>query len=310
MSITWKRVNKGFWQVADPKIWIASAIPMFLGAIIAVGFYREFNTYWFLVAVLGVFLIEVGKNAINECIDYITGADPGVDDEHRTPFSGGKKTIVDGILTVGQSALIGIATMSAAAVIGLYVVIFREFSVIYIGLAGFLLAVIYSLPPFKLCYRGFGEIAVGLSFGPLILNGMYVVMTNRFDVLPLLVSLPIGFLIVNVLWINQFPDYETDLAAGKKNWVVRLGKKKAVKVYVGIFGLNYLSIIAIAIYTFNPIWLLALLTMPKAMQAVKNCAENFDNIKNLIQSNAATVQIYILTGVLLATSALLDGLII
>jgi 1,4-dihydroxy-2-naphthoate octaprenyltransferase len=231
-----------------------------------------------------------------------------VDAEHRTPFSGGKKTIVDGILTVTQSAVIGLITMSVAALLGLYVVFFREFSVIYIGLAGFILAVIYSLPPFKLCYRGLGEIAVGLAFGPLILNGMYVVMTQRFDILPLLVSLPIGMLIVNVLWINQFPDYEADREAGKKNWVVRLGKKKAAKVYAGIFILNYLAVIAITIYTSNAIWLLALLTIPKAIQAVKNCFMNFDNIKNLTQSNAATVQIYILSGILLATSALLDGL--
>lgn len=310
MSINFKRINKGFWQVAEPKIWIASAVPMFLGAIIAAGYYKEFSFYWFMVAVVGIFLIEVGKNAINECVDFITGADPGVDVEHRTPFSGGKKTIVDGILTVSQSALIGISTMLIAAMIGLYVVFFREFSVIYIGITGFILAVIYSLPPFKLCYRGFGEIAVGLAFGPLVLNGMYVVMTHRFDVLPLLVSLPIGFLIVNVLWINQFPDYETDKAAGKRNWVVRLGKEKAVKVYAVIFILSYLSVIAVAINTLNPIWLFALITVPKAVQAVKNCAANFNNIKTLIQSNAATVQIYILTGALLAISALLDGLIL
>jgi len=310
MSVSLKRLHKGFWQLADPKIWIASTVPMLLGVIIAVSFHRAFDYYWFLVAILGVYLIEIGKNAINECVDYLSGVDLGVDAEHRIDFSGGKKTIVDGLLTVGQSAVIAVVTMGAAALIGLYVVFFREFEVIYIGLIGFSLAVIYSLPPFKLCYRGLGEIAVGITFGPLVLYGMFLVMAQRYDVLPLLVSLPVGFLIANVLWINQFPDYEADKAGGKNNWVVRLGKARSVKVYAALFSLNYLAILAIAVYTANPVWLLSLLTIPKAIQAVKNCAENYNNIGKLVNSNAATVQIYILTGGLLSAAALLDGFVL
>jgi len=309
MSVALNKINKGFWQLADPKIWVASTVPMLLGVILAAAYYQAFDYYWFLVALLGVYLIEIGKNAINECVDYLTGVDPGVDTEHRTDFSGGKKTIVDGLLTVGQSAIIALITMGAAAVIGLYVVFFREIGVIYIGLAGFILAIVYSLPPFKLCYRGLGELAVGIAFCTLVLNGMFVVMAQVIEVLTFLVSLPIGLLITNVLWINQFPDYETDKAGGKRNWVVRLGKKKAVRIYGAIFILNYLSILAISAYTANPVWLVGLLTIPKAYQAVRNCAENYNNISKLISSNAATVQIYLLTGGLLIAAALLDGLV-
>lgn len=304
-----KRVNRGFWQVADPKIWVASTVPMALGVLLSLAYNKGFDLYWFLLALVGVYLIEIGKNAINECVDYLTGVDPGVDSEHRTPFSGGKKTIVDGFLTVRESALIGLITMGLAATIGIYILLFRSSEVIYVGILGFILAIIYSLPPFKLCYRGFGEIAVGLTFGPLILNGMYIVMSKGYGVLPVLVSLPIGFLITNVLWINQFPDYEADKSGGKRNWVVRLGKEKSIKIYAIIFILSYLSIVLISIYTLNPIWLIALVTIPKAIGAVKNSGRNYEQINKLINSNAATVQIYILTGVLLAVATLLDGFV-
>ena len=60
-----------------------------------------------------------------------------------------------------------------------------------------------------------------------------MLITGRFAWLPLLVSLPLAFLIANVLWINQYPDYEVDKAHGKKN-VVRLGKRKSVVVYGAI----------------------------------------------------------------------------
>ncbi|MBS4021911.1 MAG: hypothetical protein KGZ79_05770 [Dethiobacter sp.] len=42
-----KRFWRGFWQVADPKIWIASTIPMAVGGALAYGLNGSFNWYWF-----------------------------------------------------------------------------------------------------------------------------------------------------------------------------------------------------------------------------------------------------------------------
>ena len=299
---------KGFWQLADPKIWVASTVPMALAAALAITAKpANFSIFWCLLAVAGVYFIEIGKNAVNEYVDFASGVDSAVDAAHRTPFSGGKKTIVDGLLAHWQTAAIAVVTFGAAALIGLGVVYFREFKVLYIGLAGFLMAVLYSLPPFKLSYRGWGELAVGITFGPLVLNGMYVTLTHQFDLLPLVASLPLGLLIANVLWINQFPDYEADRSGNKRNWVVRLGKKKAVYVFGAMFALAYVCIIATAIVAWNAIWLLGLLTVPLAVKAVKNATLNLDDIPKLLYSNGTTVQIYMLTGLLMVIAALLDG---
>jgi len=290
---------RGFFQVADPKIWVASTVPMVVAAAVAWslgGGAKPLSPLWFVIAMLGVFLVEIAKNALNEVVDYQSGVDPGVDDEHRTPFSGGKKSIVEGKLTLTQCLYIAIACFAAAAVIGLALTVFVEPRIFFVGLAGFVLAIIYSLPPFKLCYRGLGEIAVGLTFGPVIVMGIYVLITGRFAWLPLLVSLPLAFLIANVLWINQYPDYEVDKAHGKKNWVVRLGKRKSVVVYAALFALAYLSVVAVTVYARNWIWLLPLATAPLAVSAVKNCRMNYDNIGRLVRSNAATVLIYQLVG--------------
>ncbi len=303
---------KGFWQVADPKIWIASVIPMLTGAAIAWTFgvsNKPLNVIWFLLGMIGVFLVEIAKNALNEVVDYLSGVDPDVDEAHRTPFSGGKKSIVQGRLDLTQCLYIAIGCFFAAAVIGLIIAIVIEPGIFLIGLVGFLLAVLYSLPPFKLCYRGFGEIAVGISFGPLIVMGIYVLIEGRFDLLPFLASLPIMFMITNVLWINQFPDYEVDKAHDKKNWVVRLGKEKAVWGYALLYALSYLAVIGLAAYAWNPIWLLPLLTIPMAVKSVKNCRKNYNSIDKLVASNAATVQIYQLFGVSFIVSTILDGLI-
>lgn len=307
MSTKIATIHKGFWQLADPKIWIASTVPMVLGVLLSWASNRGFSLFWMIISFIGIYLIEIGKNAINEVVDYMSGADINVDSEHRNDFSGGKKTIVDGILDVKQAAIIGILTMFLAACIGLLIVFFKEPLVIYAGIAGFGLAIIYSLPPFKLCYRGLGEITVGVVFGPLVLNGMYVVMAGQYELLPILVSIPVGLLIANVLWINQFPDYEADILANKRNWVVRLGKERSVNIYAAIFVLTYISIGVIALYTLNPIWLVGLLSIPKAVKAVKNCKKNYNNISELLKSNEATIQVYVLNGILLGVAIIIYG---
>lgn len=311
-NVTVKKLAKGFWQVADPKIWVASTVPLLSGAAIAWSFgsgTKPLSVLWFLLAAICVYLVEIAKNALNEVIDFQSGVDPGVDERHRTPFSGGKKTIVQGNLDLTQCLTIAVICFAAAAFLGGVLVLFAEPRVLWPGLAGFVMAVLYSLPPFKLCYRGFGEIAVGLAFGPAIVMGVYVLIEGRFDWLPLLVSVSIAFLITNVLWINQYPDYEVDKAHNKRNGVVRLGKEKAVFVYAALFVLSYLSDIGIALYAGNGIWLLPLLTVPMAFKAVSNCRKNFDRIDKLIASNAATVQVYQLFGLSFVVSAVLDGLV-
>lgn len=304
-----KKLAKGIIKLADPKIWIASTVPMILGTVLAFAYGDAFHLGWILVAFTVVYLIETGKNAINEVVDYYYGADRFIDEEHRNAFSGGKKTIIDGLLTTGQALIIFIITMVLACVLGILIIVFKEPKLFFIGGMGVILATLYSLPPFKLCYRGLGEITVGFIYGPLILNGMYLMLTGRLDVLPLLLSVNVGLLIANVLWINQFPDYEADKRAGKHNLVVRLGKKKSAVVYGIIFLTAYLMIPIISLYGKSLVWFVGLSTVPLAVKSVKNCNRNYENIKGLLFSNGYTVKIYALNGLLIIIAVLYDWLI-
>ncbi|SHM59052.1 1,4-dihydroxy-2-naphthoate prenyltransferase [Caldanaerovirga acetigignens] len=302
----WPRHWRGFWQLADPKIWIASTVPMAVGAALAYGIEGKFSLYWLLWSMIGVYLIEIGKNAINEFVDYESGVDRYVAPDKRTPFSGGKKVIVDGILSVSEVKAIAVWTMALAGLIGVYIVLYREPSVLWIGAAGLILSIIYSLPPFKLCYRGFGEITVGLTFGPLVLCGTYLVQAHRISFEAVLASLIIGFLIANVLLINQFPDYEADLRGNKRNWVVRLGKKRATQLYFTLFAAAFATCPVLAYISGNPAFLLPLCTCPIAKNAVKIAKIYYNDIPNLIQANAKTVQVYQLTGLTLIIGAIFN----
>lgn len=308
MEKTAVRLWQGFWQVADPKIWVASTVPLIVATVLAWTKTGSLDWEWVLLAFLGIYLIEIGKNAVNEFIDYWTGVDRFIPKENRNDFSGGKKTILDGKLSMAENAIIAVITLVLAMVIGILIALYREPHVLWIGFLGGGLAVFYSLPPFKFNYIGLGEFAVGLAFGPLMTLGMYVLLAGNLDMVAVLAGLPIGFFIANLIWINQYPDYEGDIAGGKRNWLVRIGKKKGIKVYAALYILAYVSLVVLAAVDRNPFWLAGFLTVPIARRNVKTAAANLDHLPEFLKANAGTVQSYLMLGFTMIAAALLGGI--
>lgn len=298
------RKLKGFYQISDPKIWIASTVPLIVAHALAFGHTGELSFYWLFVSLVGIYSIEISKNALNEVIDYKSGADVFVEKDKRTPFSGGKKVIVDNILTIKETFFIFVLTLIVGVAVGLYIVYFRELLVLPIGIAGVLLAVFYSLPPVKLCYRGLGELAIGITFGPLMLSGAYLVQTGSLDFGVVLVSLPIGFIISSVIWINQYPDYEADYKANKFNGLVKIGKRRGIKIYKALFFFAFLTFVLKAFYFSNPVWLLPLICIRLAVHAVRVAKHNYDHIPRMLEANAMTIKVYKLMGLLMVIAAL------
>ncbi len=70
-----RRLWQGFWQLADPKIWIASTVPMLVAVALAYAKTGSLDWGWLAIAFVGVYLIEIGKNAVNEFFDFLSGAD-------------------------------------------------------------------------------------------------------------------------------------------------------------------------------------------------------------------------------------------
>lgn len=298
------RLWKGFWQLADPKLWVASVVPLAVGSALAYNHGYRFSWYWVFVALGGLCLIEVAKNAANEFIDFVSGVDTAISADKRNPFSGGKKTIIDGLLAPAETLLICLFTLVAAGLVGLYIVFFREAAVLWVGLLGVFCALFYSLPPFSFNYRGWGELVVGLTYGPLVVSGAYLMLAHTLRPEVVLVSLPISFLIANVLWINQYPDYEADKQGGKYNWVVKLGKERGLRIHALLFIAAYAALLVLAVTYRNPWWLLGFVGTPLAWQAVAAARRYYNDVPQLLVSNAKTVVVFQLTGLCMVAAAL------
>lgn len=207
--------------------------------------YEQYSWTWLSVTALALFCVEVAKNAWGDVIDYDSGVDLAVRPEDRTAFSGGKRVIVDRLLTRGQTLAVAVIFAGAGLLLGAVIVFFREPFAFVIGALGMALGWSYHGPPLKLAYRGFGELDVVLCYGPLIALSTYLIQTHELSWAVFWLSLPLGLFIAAFLWVNEFPDYPADVGAGKNNLVARLGRHTASRVLPGIYALAFVLIMAL-----------------------------------------------------------------
>ncbi|MBI4423607.1 MAG: prenyltransferase [Elusimicrobia bacterium] len=241
----------GLWRLADPKVTLASMASLFLGTCAAASD-GPLAWGWLGATVGGIFLLEVAKNASGEVVDFDSGDDLAVAPEDRTPFSGGKRVLVDGLLSRRETILVSAAAYAGGAAIGLWIALAREPGVLGLGLAGVLLAYGYHGAPLRLSYRGLGEAAVAVSYGPLIGGGAYLVQRGELPWRVLLLLAPLGLLVASFLWINEFPDYHADRLAGKRTLVVRLGRPAAARAFAGLVAAALLAGLALSCAGFAP----------------------------------------------------------
>ena len=115
---------------------------------------------------------------------------------------------------------------SLAGVIGLILLATHgSTALLVIGVVGFIVSLGYTAPPLKFVYRGLGEIAVALGFGPLMLLGAYVVQTGgALAWEPFVASIPVALLVALILYVNEIPDRRGDARAGKRTLPVRFSR--------------------------------------------------------------------------------------
>lgn len=115
----------GLWRLADPKISLASFAAMFLGACAAARD-GELSWKWPALSLIGIFAIEVAKNASDEIFDFDLGTDRAIAPEDRSPFSGGKRVLIGHLLTRGQTVAISAVSYLLGVLIGLIIVAYRD----------------------------------------------------------------------------------------------------------------------------------------------------------------------------------------
>ena len=276
----------------------ATAVPVLLGIAVAAS-HGAFTWWTALLTLVGGSLAHLAINVTNDVFDTLSGAD----DANTTPtmYSGGSRVAVYDLLTVRALAGIALGLFGAAAIIGLLLVaVTQSLTLLWIGVAGIAIGVAYTAPPLKLVYRGLGEIAVALGFGPIMLLGAYVVQTGVLDPEPFLLSLVPGILIALILYVNEIPDRRSDAAAGKRTLPVRLSPTTITTGYlVGAIAAFGIIVVGVIVGLFPWPTLVALAAIPIALRVHAGLKVHYDSPYTLMAVMGTNVNLNLVVGGLL-----------
>jgi 1,4-dihydroxy-2-naphthoate polyprenyltransferase len=295
------RLSLGFLALRSTRLpfLTATIVPVVLGIAIAAS-HGAFDLWAAALTVIGAAFVQLGLNVANDVFDSVQGAD----DANVTPtqFSGGSRVIQYGLVSLRQMATLATVFYVLAGLIGLVLLATRgSTALLVIGVVGFIVSLGYTAPPLKFVYRGLGEIAVAVGFGPLMLLGAYVVQTGgALAWEPFVASIPIALLVALILYVNEIPDRRGDAHAGKRTLPVRFSPRTIVTGYNVAAGAAYLAVVAgVALGVLPVPTLLMLLTIPLARQVSAGLMPNYDNPYGLMAFMGVNVRLHLFAGVLL-----------
>ncbi|UCF56046.1 MAG: 1,4-dihydroxy-2-naphthoate octaprenyltransferase [Deltaproteobacteria bacterium] len=268
---------------------------------------KTFSLPFFLMILLGVAALHLGANLLNDYYDA-RGSDPI--NVRLTPFSGGSRVIQNKEIAPGVVLFMAITFFTIGLFTGIWLVYMDKPIGFLIGLLGLAAGWAYSSPPLQLMSRGFGEAAIFLAFGPLITLGTYYVMSDQLSWQAFVLGFPQGLLIAEVIWINQFPDYQADREAGKKNLVVRLGLNISRYLFCAIMSLVFIVVIfLVGIVGISYLIMLSFIAFPLAFKAMRILWREYLSHEGIIPAQALTIQTLIVQGLLLSLGLVLSRFI-
>ena len=277
----------------------ATIVPVTLGILIAAS-HGSFDAVAALLTIIGACFVQLGLNVANDVFDTMSGAD----DANVTPtqFSGGSRVIQYGLVSLRQMATLSTVFYVLAGLIGLILLATHgSTALLVIGVVGFIVSLGYTAPPLKFVYRGLGEVAVALGFGPLMLLGAYVVQTGgALAWEPFVASIPVALLVALILYVNEIPDRRGDARAGKRTLPVRFSETTVITGYNVAVAAAYVVLVAGVVVGVLPIpVLLMLLTIPLALKVSRGLRPNYENPYGLMAIMGTNVQLHLRAGLLL-----------
>ena len=256
-----------FWfKNSRPKALPQSLLPAILSVCMA-SLSENFSFLLGVLSVLGVMFGHLSMNLFDDYFDYKVKGSEFRDKMAREGFrariakceylTSGKATLKQLFVACWVFAFISV-------IFGAIIFIERGTVILYyVGALG-IIGISYSGKPLKLSYRGLGELVIGLIFGPLLMTGVYYSACGTFNWSVIFISIPVGLLVANIVYVHAIMDYEPDKKVGKMTFAVLLGsKKRMLGVLLSILIISYLSVIAgVVLGYLSRLYLFVLLTIP------------------------------------------------
>jgi 1,4-dihydroxy-2-naphthoate octaprenyltransferase len=227
-----------------------------------------------LLAVLGVVCGHLGLNLFDDYFDF---RHQKTDYRDKMARAGMRARIAKcayltyGATTINRLLAACVVFCGLSVVLGFIIFIYRGEVIAWLALIMAILGVSYSGKPLQLSYRGLGEVEIGVIFGPLLMTGVYYSACGTFNPALFLISIPVGLLVMNIVYVHAIMDLEPDKQVGKSTLAVLLGSHTARLLVLAIaLGVPYVMVTAGAITGQLPAAsMLVFITLPMSVALFK-----------------------------------------
>lgn len=218
---------------------------------------QGFDVHWgfALWALINIIFVHAAGNVWSDIADYQSGVDAA--DTY------GVRLLVDGQFTTDEFRRLSLSLNAIAIVGGLLLVCLTGLTLLYIGLAGILLSLLYP----RLKYAALGDVVIILCYSFLPMTGTSFVVSGAIHWEVLWLAVPVGLITVGILHANNVRDIETDQRAGIHTFPLLTGRRFGAWLYAFEVLLPFLWLVALMVFRLEPWWLgTAFLAMPVAVK--------------------------------------------
>ena len=290
----------------------ASTMSVIFGTVLGVTIGEaRLNLPLFLAALVGMAVLHTGSNLLNDVYDFKRGIDRQVN-----TVSG---SVVRGWITLREALFAGWVFLITGSLLGLYIFSQVGLPILWIGMAGVAIGVLYTWGPLPLKFNALGDLAVFLNFGILGTLGAWTVQTGTIFWVPAIWAVPMSLLVVGILHANNWRDIQNDTGRGIRTMASLLGDRSSEGYYAFLlfapFALILLFISVFRMVGIDPkmpvTFLVTLLALPLALKLMKKGKRrhNPNNPQDFLALDGATAQLNLLFGVLCIAALGLHALI-
>lgn len=213
------------WYVAArPKTLSASVSPVIVAIALA---YSKgyFNITLSVLCLLVALFAQIASNYANDYFDFFKG----IDNEKRT---GPERAVAMGWVSAKSMLIATFIAIILCAICGIWIVVLTKWWLFLVGIAIVLGVFAYSSGPYPLSHHGLGDVAVMFFYGIVPVCATVYVLTGDITMRGFLLSMSMGFVATNILIVNNYRDYESDMAANKRTSIVMFGKGFGAMLYI------------------------------------------------------------------------------
>lgn len=290
----------GQWIFAvRPWSFPASAMPIIV--TLAYLFWKgaEINWLFGLWALINMILFHIAGNVWSDYNDYRKGVDR--DDTF------GAKTLTTGMFQPQEIRNLAIGVLIVAVAGGLGLVALTGLPLLWIGIAGAALTVLY--PVFK--YNALGDLDILLTFAFLPTLGTAYVTTGAIDWNVLWIAVPVGLITDGILHSNNTRDIVPDKRAEIRTMAMGLGKKVSAWLYSFEVIFPFVWIGVCSIIGLMPIYtVFVFLTLPIALGCSRTMVKAVNSGSDIISDlDVRTANLQLLFSVILSITFIVSKFI-